>query len=521
MKSVSFHLKLVVIILSASLLVCCSKTYYEADHKIDDTLNQMHQAENLKTLDAPTVVTKSGYYINPQAIPLDENPSWILQPVALHAEHLPLNLLMARLMRNCPTTINYDPEIQMQRPISLNYSGSLKGALDAISSTTNYHYSAGQHQINWSVFESKTFDISFMPGTSNYFVGQDENQNNSSSNSSSGSGASPVNQINDQQYSNLRAALSVWQDLEKTINQLKSKDGKVVVSESTTSVTVNDRPSNVVAIQRYIEQLNAQLSQQVFIKVQVLDVSLNKDFNYGIDWNLLTNVLGTKLRIRGNAGSATNLVNDTIISNSSNSALTRLGIGSNGTDVFINALSQQGKVRVVTEPQVVTLNNQIAAIRITQSVGYIESVSQTSNQYFTTNSINPGSITDGFTLYLLPKIQGDHVYMQISSTVANLQSLEKVSNQPDNTNSSGGSQFQAIQVPTLNQKSFNQRSLVTSGSTLIIAGYKRLQDGTSTASFFGIDPLGGKGASIHNIETLVLITPTILHSSRSNVDINT
>lgn len=507
-------------LLMLCLLSSCSKTYYQAKHNIEDTADQMQNAEMVSDQSQPTVITKSGFFINPHEIPINGTPDWMLRHVSIHTQHLPLNLLLNQLVHYYPAVVNYDASVSKRLPITLNYSGTLQGALNAISSITNYTYTINEQSINWSAFETKTFDISFMPGASTYLVGQEQNQ----SITNSYINGSPVNQINDQQYSNLHGALSVWRDLEMTINQLKSKDGHVVVSESTTTVTVNDHPSNVNAIRQYINQLNHRLSQQVAIKVQVLEIALNKDFNYGLDWNLLTNALGTKISIRGSPGNATNLVNDNIISSSSNSALTRFGIGSRGTDVFINALSQQGKVRVVTEPEVTTMNNQIAAIRITQSVGYIESVSQTSNQYFSTNSITPGSITDGFTLYILPKIQNDQVYMQISSTIANLEKLEKVSTIPDNASNSSinnNSQFQAIQVPTLAQKSFNQRSVIESGSTLIIAGYKRLQDATSDASFFGIAPLGGRGASIKNIETLVLITPTILHSSHSDVDNNT
>ncbi len=505
------------ILLTAFCLLAACTLYKQTDKKIDQTINQIKAAHDSLDTEQPAVITKSGFYVDNKAIPLNHNPEWMNRHINLHAQSMPLNILLHRLLRYYPIAINYDSSVQPHRLVNLNYSGTVKGALDTLASTTNMSYRSNAHVINWSAFETKTFDISFMPGTSNYLVGQNQGQGSTSSSSSS----SPLNQINDQQYSNLHAQLSVWNDLKETINELKSKQGHVVISESTTTVTVHDRPNNVKSIARYIKQINLRLSQQVAIKVQVLEVQLNKDFNYGIDWNLLTSGLGTKFRITGNAGSSTNLVNDSLIANSSNSALSRIGIGSNGMDVFINALSQQGKVRIVTEPEVVTLNNQIASIRITQSIGYIESVSQTNTQYFSTSSINPGSITDGFTLYILPKIQQQQVFLQLSSTIASLERLEKVNNIPNSNASTSSSQYQAIQVPTLAQKSFNQRSLVTSGSTLVIAGYKRLRDTNSDASFFGIKPLGGKGASSSNIETLVLITPTILHSSQTNVNINT
>jgi type IVB pilus formation R64 PilN family outer membrane protein len=354
-----------------------------------------------------------------------------------------------------------------------------------------------------------------MPGSSNYMVGQ-SNQNLSSTGSTDQD--NQTNHLNDQQYSNLSGQLSVWNDLEKTLDELKSKKGKVIVSQSTTSVTVHDHPSNVKQMAQYISRLNKSLSQEVGIRVEVLEVQLNKDFNYGIDWNVVQKLLKTSISLTGNLSTATNLVATNLVSQQSDTGLAGFQIGKSGSDnshFLLNALSQEGRVRVVTKPQVVTMNNQIASIRITQDTGYIKSITSSQFEQYQTTTITPGTITDGFTLYLLPKIQDQNVYMQISSRIANLLSLEKVSNEPSNEegNSKNNSQFSAIMVPTVSAKEFNQRSVVRSGSTLIIAGYKRLRDQTSQAKMFGVTALGGVGSQSQNVETLVLITPTILKST--------
>ncbi len=162
------------------------------------------------------------------------------------------------------------------------------------------------------------------------------------------------------------------------------------------------------------------------------------------------------------------------------------------------------------------MNDQIASIRITQDTGYIQSVSSSMTDNYVSTSITPGTVTDGFTLYVLPRIQGNRVFMQISSRIANLVALMKESTEPTNIENgsqsvTGNQQYNAIEVPTVATKEFNQRSVVTTGSTLIIAGYKRLRDETTNAKYFGIAPLGGEGAKSANVETLVLITPVILH----------
>jgi len=430
--------------------------------------------------------------------------------VSLQAENMPFSMLMNRLLAGSNVSATFDNSVNANQVVSLQYVGTVQGALNRLAAKLNYYYSPNNSQVNWSAFETRTFNISFMPGSSNYLVGRSHGGIESNGHSV----GTTVGGLNDQQYSSLEGQLSVWNDLRNTLNELKSKKGKFFVSESTTSVTVHDRPRNVAAMARYISILNESLSKEVGIKVEVLEIQLDKQYNSGINWNAVANTLNTTLKLTASLASATNPIASNIIRNSGTSPLASFQIGAGNEATMIEALSRQGKLRVVTRPQIVTLNNQIASIRITQNTGYIESVNSSFTNDYVTTSITPGTVIDGFTLYILPKIQGNRVYMQISSVISNLLNLQKESTEPTSGGSTkGNQQYNAIEVPTISQRAFNQRSLVTSGTTLVIAGFKQLRDQASGASLFGVGALGGKGAETKNIETLVLITPTILRTS--------
>ena len=512
MKSLSFMIFVTAI--TMMLAACTPSIYKEANRQYQKTAETIKQHETAGHKMSPPVLIKPGYYVDTRPIRLIKDPEWMKSRVSMQAHNMPLTMLMRRLLRRSHINVTYDNTVLSRRLVSLDYTGSLRGALENIAAQTNYHFRLGKAGLTWSAFITKTFNISFMPGDSHYLVGRTRNHQNNN-NQYSGQGTH-ISRVDDQQYSNLEGQLSVWQDLRKTLNQLKSKEGRVIISESTTTATVIDHPSNMRRIAEYIDELNQSLSQEVSIRVQVLDIELNKDFNLGINWNLVAHNLGKNIpdfNLIGNMGSATNLAANSMVEHDRNSALAGLRVGNiNGASSLISALSKQGKLRVVTKPEVVTMNNQIASIRITQDTSYVESVNQSYAQNYVTTSIKPGTVTDGFTLYLLPKIQGSKVYMQISSTISNLIRLEKQSTIPSGTSGdqSGNSQYNAIEVPTIAEKVFNQRSVVLSGSTLIIAGYKRLRDETANATLFGLSALGGKGAHTKNVETLVLITPTIL-----------
>ena len=232
----------------------------------------------------------------------------------------------------------------------MNYTGTVKGALDLLAAKTGFVYSIQRaNTIYWQAFITRTFSIAFMPGTSDYVMGQSSGGGGGSSGgSSSGSSSSDASAS---EYSSLTGkSLSVWSDVENTIKELLTADGKVFVSQSATSVTVRDKPSNVDLVGQYIRNLNKSLSQQVYVKIEVLDVSLSSDYNWGINWQLLESAFahsnfllaanyGTPLTIAPLSGTI-----PTFGLGPSNATETLFNAGSTSLlSAVINALSQQGK----------------------------------------------------------------------------------------------------------------------------------------------------------------------------------
>lgn len=529
----NFLRSLVVLLLTMGILLLAScvnpiKTLRDADYNITENQKHVQRVQWRSTVSAPAVKSYSGYYVNSNPIER-ETPSWAGRKIVVQAEKVPMDFLVARILRDTPAAVNFQPDVERKQLLSMHYSGTIKGALDQLAANTNYGYEFQGNTVAWKAFLTKTFDVSFMPGSSAYQVGQNEGRGAGegvpTNNVSGGAGGTSIMTVSGdlgaQQYSNLKGNLSVWQDLRQALNELKSQEGRYYVSESTTSVTITDHPANVKAIEDYIRKLNRDLTREVAIQVEVLQIQLDKAFNYGIDWNVVAHTLGTQIALKAPLGSTANIAAAATQGIGSANGLAVFSVGQpGGNQTLINALSQQGRVSVVTQPRVVTINNQMAEIKITRDVSYLQSVSNTTvanaGNASNTTTLTPGIVTDGFTLFLLPKIQDQRVYMQISSVLSTLTAISTVSNngtinQPVNQNNSNPqSQFQAIQVPTLSNQTFNQRTVVNSGSTLIIAGFQQLRDDTTRSQLLGIQPLGGIGADHRNTQTIVLITPTIL-----------
>lgn len=514
-----------------TLVACNSPVYNQAEANVADVKLRMaglRQVSNDKAKAKPSLVVNDGLYVDRTPINLDDEPTWLRSHIIIRGDQLPFSYYSRTIASGACNNVltKYQTGLDPAVVTSLNYTGTIKGALDLLASKTGYVYTVHCNSIYWKAFVTKTFDVAFMPGSSDYLMGKASGGNGSTANtSSSGNNAQVANYVSsdssDSEFSNLKGTISIWKDLQTTIPQLLSPDGKVTVSESTTSVTVRDRPTNVDLVEQYIRNLNTKLSRQVLVKVQILQVDLENSWDFGIDWNVITKSFhNSNFAIQGNYGTPITLT--TLTAQPTGVGFPQIGsikdpTTTTGYTILFKALSQQGKTSVVSEPRVVCLNNQVSVIRIVKSEGYAASIQNTSlagsgttsgstnNIGTVTSQVTPGMLVTGLTLYILPKIMGNRVYLQVNADLSTNDGFKTFGpNGVDNPNST------QIQLPNMTSKTFNQRSMIKSGDSLILSGFRQLSNIANANQFIKSQALGGKAASQRNTETIVLITPIIL-----------
>jgi type IVB pilus formation R64 PilN family outer membrane protein len=495
-------LSLIVSVLTIMLMLsaCTPATYHEAQDGVEQVA---HHIDHVK-IKQHALDQKNNRVYRHRLARRRRTPSWLNRKVSIYGQQLSFAFAANRLLRGTGRFAAFAPSVNQQKRINIAYQGTLKHALEALAAKSGYQYSISGRTLTWSAFVTRTFDISFMPGTSTYLLGKRADMLGPRS-------AEGVNgAVDSSQYSSLQGHLSVWNDLHKTLDELKSDDGRVVVSEATTAVTVTDHPANIKSIAHYLHRLNHSLSREVALQVQVLEINLDKGFNYGINWRLIRDYMHLKLGAEGQLGAPVKLraLGDNMLDNSAAGFIMRSVKGKwAGTDMLLNALGQQGKLSTVTRPRVVTLNNQVAEIDINTQTDYLREISQSSIVNGpTTVSLTPGTVKTGFTLFLLPKIQNNDVFLQLSSTLSNLIRIETKGASLDERGNKN-----EIQLPTVVQKRFNQRTVIPSGATLVLAGFKQVHNEANKATMYGTSLLGGRGAKKIDAETIVLITPTIIH----------
>ncbi len=525
---------------------CNPAVYNQAEANVADVTQRATEAhaKMAATVNAnPTLLMNQGIYVDKTPISLAKQPAWLNNRIILRGDQLPFSyysrIIVSGGGRNIIT--HYQTGLNDKTTVTMNYSGSVKGALDMLAAKTGLIYSVNCNDIYWQTFITRTFDIAFMPGSSDYMMGKASGSGSSGSGGGSSGGGggggsgggttSITGTIDDSasaQYSNLKGTISIWKDLETSIKQLLSPDGRVMVSEATTSVTVRDRPSNVALIGQFINRINTNLSKQVLVKIEVLQVTLESDFNFGINWDVVQRAFnnGTYKLVASNGSpivlqTATQLAGVGVpnIYGVNNNFTNNAGVATGnvtGILALVNALQEQGKVSVVTQPQVLCQNNQVSQIRIIDQAGYLASIQTTAlagstpNGSSITSQITPGAVVTGLTLYVLPKILGNKVYLQVNADLSSNLGLTTISSTGQTVTASSTNSAAAIQVPHIQQKQFNQRSVISSGDTLILAGFRQTNNIVGAAQLFNSQALGGRTAQQVSTETVVLITPVIL-----------
>ncbi|MHB1241774.1 MAG: type II secretion system protein GspD, partial [Gammaproteobacteria bacterium] len=120
------------------------------------------------------------------------------------------------------------------------------------------------------------------------------------------------------------------------------------------------------AIERYLRDVKAAVTQQVLIEAKVMEVTLNDNYRGGIDW---TAVFGPASGLQ-NFNLATNFAQglpSELISPSVSGTWTRAVLGPNGrADLSLAAqfVKNFGTVRTLSSPRLTVLNNQMAQLKV-------------------------------------------------------------------------------------------------------------------------------------------------------------
>jgi type II secretory pathway component GspD/PulD (secretin) len=271
-----------------------------------------------------------------------------------------------------------------------------------------------------------------------------------------------------------------------------SRYGKVTPLIDRRMIVVEDTPEFVERASKLLVELDAQ-PKQILIEAKVLEVTLDDGEIYGVDWS---KVFGSTSGTHGSFG--TNSLATGNVTGGPKQAGFFFSLANKNLELFLEAQSTKNRVRTLSTPKLLAMENQEAKAVIGKSTGY--KVTTTINQV-TTESIQ--FLESGVILRVTPSVD------QLGRV------LLKVHPEVSSTTLNAG-------IPDKKSTEVTTDLLCEDGQSVFIGG---LIKKTSSKDKTGVPILGdipGIGRlfsttteTVNNTETVVIITPKIVQDPRA------
>ncbi|MBT6273157.1 MAG: hypothetical protein HOI95_03390 [Chromatiales bacterium] len=218
-------------------------------------------------------------------------------------------------------------------------------------------------------------------------------------------------------------------------------------------------------IQAYLDRVSASLQRQVLIEATVIEVTLNDNFQSGIDWSKLAQKAGVTLTqslLGGNLNAAPffllQYADATAASSNSTVDLT----------FAARLLKAFGDIRIISSPKVMTLNNQTAVLKVVDNEVYFEvdvqNQTDANGNIITTVETTPRTVPVGFVMTVTPQINAsDTVTLNVRPTISRI--LKTVRDPNPNLNAAI-----ANNVPVISVREFESVMRTQSGQIAVLGG---------------------------------------------------
>ena len=293
-------------------------------------------------------------------------------------------------------------------------------------------------------------------------------------------------------------------------------------------------PAAIRAGENYLRLTQLIVERQVMLEAKILEVSLNEEFQAGINWTVFGG--GNNRYSFGSATPGASLNTSGAISTTDvsmipgkagSAAATALGQGFFGLAFqtanfasLLNFLETQGNVQVLSSPRIATINNQKAVLKVGTDEFFVTNVSSNVTSSGT-NSVTTPTITlqpffSGIALDVTPQIDAEnnvvlHVHPSISVVTENQKVIDL---------GALGTYTLPLASSSVNETDSIVR--VQDGNIVAIGGLMKQEQssganglpGASSASGLGW-LFGTKGSYLKKRELVILIKPTIIRNESS------
>ena len=323
-----------------------------------------------------------------------------------------------------------------------------------------------------------------------------------------------------------------WSEVSASLQAMVGGAGgrSVVLNPASGVIVVRATSVELRQVDQYLCAIQVSIERQVMIEAKIIEVSLSKEAQTGINWGAFGRILGDKLGVAlGVAAPGTvlqtvgALVADGAIVKPAESLTTTgqgrgfygLALQSNNFAALLNFLETQGDVSVLSSPRIATLNNQKAVLKVGTDELYVTGVTTTTtssgDSSVSSPTLNLQPFFSGIALDVTPQVddQGNvmlHVHPSIS----------RVAEQNKNIDLGDLGQFR---LPLASSAISEIDSLVRvrDGEIVAIGGLMKQESRADRSGVQGLQDVPGVGALFRQTsdlnskrELVILLKPTVI-----------
>jgi len=424
--------------------------------------------------------------------------------------------------------------------------------LDIILSENNLAYTLENNLLKISYLKTKVYEIDYIlsqrksKGTTDVTLSSSSNMNQGGmSGGMSGAGGMGGGMLGQSQPSLSQSGIKIesedevkfWEELDLEFQKVLNRPhdeyiaSAPIINKNAGLVTVTATDKQIKRFDKYLKQLQDKVQLQVLIDVQLLSVTMSEGKSTGIDWKQLYKLQNIQLSAQklyndnvqtwetsGTGG--INVTETAIAADTIHGAANLVSIKAGGElNEVVKFLQTQGDVNAISNPKVLTLNNQPALI--TAGREYFYKITNTETLAGGTSGAqsqneNVQSVFAGVLLTITPEISDDKtITLKINPSLSETATDISQTDNADRT-----------MPPDLNRRQLSSVVTVKDGNRIILGGLINTQNtnDSSKVPILGdipvINYLFRYEEKIKQVQELVIIIePRIVHKEINSVSL--
>ena len=433
-----------------------------------------------------------------------------------------------------------DPEAEKLLEKELNKTNlknlTIDEVLDLVLKENNLFYKLENNILHISYLVTKTFDIDYIittrksTGTTNVTLssksgisgsGDTDTSETSSNESESGISVETTDEV------------AFWDELDIELQSVLNRPeddysaDAPIINKTAGLVTVSATPRQLSRLSEYLVTLQRKVKAQVLIDVKLLGVTLDNRHETGVDWSQLYALQNFQLTsnnlLTRNVSTVTEGAIETMAPQGKLNGHAINILGSGSINEVLKFLKTQGNVKAISNPKILTLNNQPALISVGSEFFY--KIKQTNQQQSSGGGVAStlendviNSVFAGILLDITPEIDDQGlITLKINPSLSETRQ--------DITAADDGSTRDV--PPDLNRRQISSVVSVQDGERVILGGLIQSKDSINENKIpiLGDIPILGwlfkYEEKINTIEELVIvIEPHIIKDGKQTISLS-